>query len=396
VKFRSDAGGWITGLRFYKSGSNTGTHVGSLWSSTGTLLGQATFTGETASGWQSVTFPGGIQINPNTTYVASYHTNAGFYAADASFFTANGVDSGPLHALKDGVDGGNDVFLYSAASAFPNQSFSGTNYWVDVNFSTTAPTLPPLTVTNVASTGVGAAGATLTWTTNNPASSQVFYGLTTAYGSSTTLDNTQVTSHSQSLSGLTASTTYHYKVQSKDASNTVVSSADGTFTTTAAATCPCSIWSTSQTPVTPSANDNQSVEVGVKFRSDKAGQITGLRFYKGTGNTGTHVGTLWSSTGTKLATATFSGESTTGWQTVTFTTPVTITANTVYVASYHATKGHYAADAGGLTNGVDNGNLHAIADAVAGGNGVYVYSSSSTFPTQTFGGTNYWVDVIFK
>jgi hypothetical protein len=81
---------------------------------------------------------------------------------------------------------------------------------------------------------------------------------------------------------------------------------------------------------------------------------------------------------------------------VTFTTPVSITANTVYVASYHATKGHYAADAGGLTNGVDNGNLHAIADAVAGGNGVYVYSSSSTFPTQTFGGTNYWVDVIFK
>jgi hypothetical protein len=396
VKFRSDAGGWITSLRFYKSSGNTGTHVGSLWTTSGTLLGQATFSGESASGWQTVTFPGGIQINANTDYVASYHTNTGFYAADASFFTSAGVDSGPLHALKDGADGGNGVFAYGASSTFPNQSFSGTNYWVDVNFSTTAPTLPALTVTNVASSGVSAAGATVTWTTNNPASSQVLYGTTTAYGSSTTLDATQVTSHSVSITGLAASTTYHYKVQSKDASGSTVSSSDQTFTTTAAATCPCSIWSTTSKPVTAAANDSSAVEVGVKFRADRAGQVTGIRFYKGTANTGTHVGTLWTSTGTKLATATFAGESASGWQTVTFSTPVNITANTVYVASYHTNKGFYAADEGGLTNGVDNGVLHAVADAAAGGNGVYAYSASSTFPNQTFGATNYWVDVIFK
>ena len=73
----------------------------------------------------------------------------------------------------------------------------------------------------------------------------------------------------------------------------------------------------------------------MKFRSDVAGYVTGVRFYKAAGNTGTHVGNLWSSTGTRLATATFTGETASGWQQVTFSPPVAIAANTVYVASYH-------------------------------------------------------------
>jgi hypothetical protein len=54
------------------------------------------------------------------------------------------------------------------------------------------------------------------------------------------------------------------------------------------------------------------------------------------------VGNLWSSTGTLLATATFTGETGSGWQQVNFATPVTISANTIYVASYHANNGHYS------------------------------------------------------
>ena len=53
VKFRYDVAGTINGIRFYKGAGNAGTHMGLLYSSTGTLLGQATFTGETASGWRS-------------------------------------------------------------------------------------------------------------------------------------------------------------------------------------------------------------------------------------------------------------------------------------------------------------------------------------------------------
>jgi len=52
VKFWSDVNGSITGIRFYKASTNTDTHVANLWTSSGTLLTTAMFTGETASGWQ--------------------------------------------------------------------------------------------------------------------------------------------------------------------------------------------------------------------------------------------------------------------------------------------------------------------------------------------------------
>jgi hypothetical protein len=48
-------------------------------------------------------------------------------------FGAGGDDNGPLHALANGVDGGNGVYLYGAA-AFPTQTYRASNYWVDVLF----------------------------------------------------------------------------------------------------------------------------------------------------------------------------------------------------------------------------------------------------------------------
>ena len=57
MKFKADFNGQITGIRFYKSGGNLGTHTGSLWAATGgSPLATATFTNETASGWQTATF----------------------------------------------------------------------------------------------------------------------------------------------------------------------------------------------------------------------------------------------------------------------------------------------------------------------------------------------------
>jgi hypothetical protein len=159
--------------------------------------------------------------------------------------------------------------------------------------------------------------------------------------------------------------------------------------------CPCSIWSGTSTPANPANNDSSSVEIGVKFQSDINGFVRGLRFYKGAGNTGTHVGSLWSSTGTLLASATFTGETASGWQQVTFASPVAITANTTYIASYHAPVGNYAADQNGLAARVDSAPLHALASGASGGNGVYLYGPSSAFPTNTWNATNYWVDVIF-
>ena len=78
MKFRSDEDGYITSLRFYKQSNNTGTHVGHLWSATGALLAAATFTNETASGWQTAELPNPVPVVKDTTYITSYHSSSGY------------------------------------------------------------------------------------------------------------------------------------------------------------------------------------------------------------------------------------------------------------------------------------------------------------------------------
>jgi hypothetical protein len=150
-----------------------------------------------------------------------------------------------------------------------------------------------------------------------------------------------------------------------------------------------------QTPQNASVDDPTSVEVGLKFQADVAGQITAIKFYKGAGNTGTHEAHLWTATGTLLATATFTNETATGWQTATLSQPVNISANTTYVASYH-TNGNYAATGNFFSAAVQKQNLLALSDSDSGGNGVYAYGAGALFPTNSFDKTNYYVDVAFK
>ena len=161
MRFRSDVAGYVKGVRFYKGSLNTGTHVGSVWTDTGTLLAQGTFTGESASGWQALTFATPVAITANTTYVASYHTDAGFYSSNNDFFATAGVDAPPLHALKDTASGSNGIYLYGGGG-FPLASFRSTNYWVDVVFDVTFgdSTPPSLTVRAPAPGSTGAAAGT--------------------------------------------------------------------------------------------------------------------------------------------------------------------------------------------------------------------------------------------
>jgi len=93
-------------------------------------------------------------------------------------------------------------------------------------------------------------------------------------------------------------------------------------------------------PATPWVADGNPVTLGVKFRSDVSGNVTGIRFYKGSGNNGSHIGLLYSSTGALLAQATFTGETASGWQQVNFSSSVAISANTTYVAAYFSTSGY--------------------------------------------------------
>jgi YVTN family beta-propeller protein len=762
LKFRTDQAGFITGVRFYKGAANTGTHIGTLWSEAGTQLGTATFSGESAMGWQQVKFASPVAVTANTTYVVSYLAPNGGYAYNAAYFASTGVDNVPLHALPNSVTGGNGIYRYGAGNLFPNSTYNATNYWVDVLFTastgaditppTVSATTPIASATGVAAnsvvtatfseamdaTSIGgatfelrsaanvlvaaavgydpatrvvtltpsallAASATYTATikggssgtvvkdaAGNPMAANFVWSFTTAAPPDTTpptvtastpangatgvaanavvtatfseamdastiggsafelrnaasqlvvasvsynattrvatvaptaalapssaytatvrggttdprvkdaagnalaanvtwtfttaavadttpptvtatspiggatgvatgiaptvtfseaMDASTVTSATVELrnaanalvsatvgynattrvatlspgAALAAATTYTLTVRGgstdprvkdvagnalaanstvsfttaaaadttpptvtaftpasgasgvatgsvvtvtfseamdaatintgtielrnaanalitstvswnattrvatltpsaplaasttftvtvrggatdprvKDAAgNALAANTSWSFTTAAASACPCTLWPANAAPATASWADAGSVNMGVKFRSDQNGFITGIRFYKGALNTGTHVGSLWTSTGSLLASATFTGETATGWQQVNFATPVAITANTVYVASYLAPNGGYAATGAAFaTSGVDNAMLHAPATGSVGGNGVYRYGSGNLFPNATYNATNYWVDVVFS
>ena len=617
VAFRSDVAGNITGIRFYKGSGNTGTHIGNLWTASGTNLATATFSGETASGWQQVNFATPVAIAANTIYIASYHTTTGYYSADAGYFSTS-YDNAPLHAVQDGVGHSNGLYRYGA-SAFPNNTYASTNYWVDVVFSPTTTTFSlsgtvsgpggggaTITLTGAASasttadtsgnysftnlpngtytvtpgnsgfsftpasqlvaignanaTGVnfatatytisgnvsGAGGSGATVSLSGPANATVtadasgnfsFTGLlngaytvtpsktgftftpaslgasvnganvtglsfsTVTYSISGTISGPGGVNAVVNLSGAASAATTAdasgnysftglsngsytvmpsssgviftpssqpatiangsvtgvnfstpiptYTLQgnisgpggpgatvtlSGASSAATIADGSGNFTFNAliagsytitpsnsgfgfspgpqtiaisnanvtgvsfssvAAACPCSLWGSSTVPGTVSANDPYQVELGVRFTSDAAGFVTGIRFYKGSTNTGTHVGHLWSNTGTLLATATFSNETASGWQQVTFATPVAIVANTTYVASYNTTSGNYSYDQNYFTSAFNNPPLHGVQNgSTSGANGVYIYGTSA-FPTGSYLSTNYYVDVVF-
>ena len=101
---------------------------------------------------------------------------------------------------------------------------------------------------------------------------------------------------------------------------------------------------------------------------------------------GAHIGDLWTTNGTHLASAPFTVETPSGWQQVNFTNPVPINSNTVYVASYHANNGHYSEDDNYFaSNGVDNVPLHILANGVSGPNGVYCLWCQQCFPHPNLG-----------
>jgi hypothetical protein len=94
-------------------------------------------------------------------------------------------------------------------------------------------TTPPI-ASAMSASAITQTSAIISWTTNEAADSQVRYGLTASYGASSSLSSALVTTHSVSLSGLTAGTTYHYRVDSRDEAGNLTTSADFTFTTLAA------------------------------------------------------------------------------------------------------------------------------------------------------------------
>ncbi|MCZ2153055.1 MAG: DUF4082 domain-containing protein, partial [Bryobacterales bacterium] len=298
LQFTSDVSGSVTGLRFYKSKKNTGTHTGILWSASGAMLASVTFVNESASGWQTAQFREPVKITPNTPYVISYTAPRGQYAFNSNYPWPS-VSRAPLRVVGSSPG----VYTMGSGSRFPITARDNSNYWVDVLFSAeTAPSEP---------------------------------------------QSTEETS----------------------------------------------LWQNTTIPaIKANGSDSTGITLGLKFQASAGGKVAGVRFYKGPGNTGTHVGSLWSASGKKLAQAYFSNESDGGWQEARFSSPVVISANMTYIVSYFAPRGRYAMDEFFNWSAANTSFLSASKS----GAGVYTYGSVERFPTSTKRGRNYWVDVIYQ
>ncbi|MEZ5966822.1 MAG: DUF6605 domain-containing protein [Planctomycetota bacterium] len=412
MRFRVDVPGLITKLRYYKVAGIAGTRTGSLWTNTGTNLARQVFTNETASGWQEVGLSSPLPVQPGTTYVVSYFSSTGDYFGATNYFTQQ-AGNGLVHGLADGFDGPNGIYLATPVPAFPTATFRSGNYFADVVFATAPDTTPPTVTARVpapnatsvpVSTAVTASfsepldpasvsGATfeLRDAGNVPVSATIVYvpgTLNTTLTPSAPL--APLSTYTATLRGGATDP------RIKDvAGNALAANVVWSFTTAAATRCPCTVFPANVAAPGPLNNDQSPLEVGMKFRADRNGLITALRYFKFPGTTGIHTGNLWTALGVNLARAQFTNETASGWQEILLDVPVAISANTTYVVSYFSASGDYVSTLNGLAQQVGTGFVRGLADGVDGGNGVFAYANAPTFPTQSFMASNYYADVVF-
>ncbi len=179
--------------------------------------------------------------------------------------------------LKSNLAAGTYYFAVTAYNTSGVQSSYSTEVTVTVKpADTTRPTISGITVTSITSTG-----ATVSWTTNEASDTQVEYGTTTSYGRLSTLNSSKVTSHRQSLTGLTANTTWYYRVKSRDAAGNLAVSTGSSFRTASAAA-----------PATaqPAVTSTGGLRAAFTFNEGKG---TASSDVSGNGNSAALSGTTW-------------------------------------------------------------------------------------------------------
>lgn len=247
---------------------------------------------------------------------------------------------------------------------------------------TTAPVISDVTATNVAGTS-----ATVNWTTDELTDTQVEYGLTTSYGSQTTLNANLSTTHTQNLTGLAADTTYHYRVKSKDGSGNLTTSGDFTFTTAPIDTQPPSVdltapgsGATVSGSITVSANATDNVGVaGVQFRLNGANL--------GSEDTSSPYSTSWNTTQVANGTHTLSAIARDAAGNTTTATSLTVTVNNAVASgglvaaySFNENSGTIITDTSG------NGNNGTLSQATW-------YASGKFGSALSFNGTSAYASV---
>src|SRR5437899_8821706 len=168
------------------------------------------------------------------------------------------------------------------------------------NLTTSAPvsatvandTIPPV-ISSVSAFNISSAAATITWATNEASDSQVEYGLTTAYGSSTPLNSSLLTAHAVTLTGFQATALYHYRVKSRDAAGNLATSADFTLTTLIAV--PDLTPPSGPTNLSASAVSSAQINLSWTASTDNVG-VAGYTIYRGGAQVGTTALTSYSDT----------------------------------------------------------------------------------------------------
>lgn len=142
---------------------------------------------------------------------------------------------------------------------------------------------------------------------------------------------------------------------------------------------------TSQTPASTLDTGGSAWEVGTRFFVTDSGCITGFRYWRGVGETGTVRFNLWDNSGNRLATVTDT-PSGSGWHTKNLTGVVCLDLNTYYLVSAN-TNTKQVKTFGAFNSGpIVNGDLTAT-------EGYYGQPAGSR-PT-TSSGSNFFVDVYF-
>ena len=512
VKIRVDQPMTLDAIRFFKQTAETGAHVGSVWTSAGSKVGSATFSNETASGWQQASLDAPLVLQAGTTYVVSVNANA--YFGTTALGLQSPVVAGPLRSVADGANG---VFG-AAAGIFPTSSYNSSNYYVDVSATPVGDPIPP-TVTSV-TPAAGATGAlpnvaakatfsrpinpaTLTGSTfalrdaagtqvaasisyvdatntavvtptsalayaasytvvlstgvratdGVPLAAPVAWSFTTVAqpsgltitGSSpgagavgvtrdqvvqatfsrgvdtTTLDPTSFHLLAPGGAAVAAAITYDPATQTASLTPNGLLTSNTTYTAEVTAgvrgtidnapvtnptswsfttgSCPCSLFTSVLVP-TRTGNPVQdgrsgagpwSRELGAKITVTSAATLQSIRFYKDPKETGSHTGTVWTTSGVTLATVTFASETASGWQQATLSSPLALQAGTTYVVSVNF-NAYYDVTPAGLQAQITAGPLRSVAD---GANGVYS-PAAGVFPTSSYNSGNYFVDVIAR
>ncbi|MDI6808847.1 MAG: MBL fold metallo-hydrolase [Candidatus Eisenbacteria bacterium] len=143
-------------------------------------------------------------------------------AANSYIYQTELGSAGTIPSGKGTVVNGHVIISTNGVSTYTVHGTVYTIPGVDVT--------PPV-ISDVSAGSIGVDYSTVTWTTDEPATSQVEYGVTTSYGQQSLYNGTLLTNHAVSLSDLSPGTLYHYRVKSQDALANLAVSGDYTFTT---------------------------------------------------------------------------------------------------------------------------------------------------------------------